>query len=142
MTDLERDELVRVARSWDGTPFHWQQATRGQGSDCKGWIVGTALECGRPEAQSIEALMVGDHACRVPIAQLRLGLRRLFDRVDIARPADILLLRVGDIPQHLAMYLGRGQMMHCWAKSPRRVHEVPMHEWWRAVDSVWSWRAL
>lgn len=136
-----RESLIAEAREWDGTPFHWQQAVKGKASDCKGWIVCSARELGRPEADAIEAAMVGDHRGCVHTGKLRDGLAKLFDKVAIAEPGDILLLRVGGKPQHLAMYMGNGRMMHCYFKGPSRVIEVPMgHVWWAAVDSVWSWR--
>ncbi len=138
---MQGHEIADRAREWVGTPFAWQQAAKGRGCDCKGLIAGIARELGRPEGQSVEALLIGDHRGRVPVSDLKHGLARLFDKAEIAREGDILLMRVGGKAQHLAIYVGNGRMVHCYQKGPGRVIEVPMGDvWWRAVDSVWRWR--
>lgn len=140
MSDL-RQRLVAEAETWEGTPFTWQQAVKGKGCDCKGLIVGIASQCGRPEAISIHALEVGDFRGRVPCSRFRKGLAALFDKVPGAEPGDILLLRLGGKAQHLAMYLGGGRMIHCYATGKARVQTVAMgRAWWSAIDSIWSWR--
>lgn len=138
MNDL-RVRLVTEARTWEGTPFAWQQSAKGQGCDCKGLIAGIAREVGVPEGQSPEALMMGDYHGRVPTGELRQGLRRLFDKVTEAQPADVLLMNFRGKPQHLAMYLGDGLMIHCHQRQrdPRtRIERVR----WCDVASIWGWR--
>lgn len=41
---LKRDEIVRVARGWIGTPYHHQAALKGVGCDCIGLLVGVWKE--------------------------------------------------------------------------------------------------
>ncbi len=135
-----RERLLAEALEWEGTPHHPQQLAKGIGCDCR-LVIGIARGIGRPEADCVEASLVQDHHGRVPVGQMRQALVRLFDKVPIAEPADILLMRVGGKPQHLAMYMGEGRMIHCYARGPGRVIVVPMgHAWWSQVDSIWSWR--
>lgn len=139
--------VVTAARSWVGTPFHWQQSVRGKGCDCKGLIAGVARDLGRAEAASRFAAMGDYRPGKVPLLALAQGLRELFDRVWTVEPGDILQLHVGGAPQHLAIVSetidGRPiRMIHCYSKGPARVIEVPMgHVWRDAIASIWRWRA-
>lgn len=136
-----RTQVVAVTRSWVGTPFCWQQSTKGVGCDCKGLIVGVAKELGRPEGDSFEAGIKGEYHHSIPHRTLREGLARLFDKSAEPRPGDILLLRTGGKPQHLAIYVGNNRMVHTYGKGPQKVIEVPMGRvWLNALDSVWSWK--
>lgn len=139
--------VVETARTWIGTPFHWQQSVRGRGCDCKGLIAGVALDLGRAEAASRFAAMGDYPPGKVPLRTLADGLAALFDRVDAAIPGDILLLHVGGAAQHLAIVSEASdgiahRMIHCYGKGPSRVIEVPMgHVWRAAIVSIWRWRA-
>lgn len=138
--------VVTEARTWIGTPFHWQQSTKGRGCDCKGLIAGVAREIGREEGASRFATMGDYRPGKVPLFALAHGLSVLFDRVDTAIPGDIVLLHVGGAPQHLAIVSEAHagvphRMIHCYGKGPSRVIEVPMgHAWRDAVVSIWRWR--
>ncbi len=43
---MKREDFVRVARSYIGTPFHHQGRLPGVGLDCAGVIVCALAECG------------------------------------------------------------------------------------------------
>lgn len=139
---------VAAARFWIGTPFHWQQSVRGRGCDCKGLVAGVARDIGRAEGASSFARIADYRPGPVDLALLNRGLESLFDRVAAAIPGDILLLRVAGRPQHLAIVSeatdGRAtRMIHCYAKGPARVIEVPTgHVWRDAIASIWRWRPL
>jgi cell wall-associated NlpC family hydrolase len=95
------EAIAAEAETWLGVPFRWQGRVKA-GCDCKGLLVGVAKACGRPEADSLEAL-AGDYSFKVPVTALERGLARLFDRVNERRPGDVLLLKVAGKPQHLAI---------------------------------------
>ena len=48
--------IAATAEQWIGTPFHWQAQVQGVGCDCKGLVAGVARDCGRAEADELEAL--------------------------------------------------------------------------------------
>lgn len=132
-------EIVAEARSWVGTPFHWQASVKGRGCDCKGLIVGVARALGLPGADSLYAEMADYH--NVDERLLKRGLAECLDRADEPQPGDVLLLRVAAKPQHLAILSDNNRMIHTYGKGPRRVVEVPMGSiWWAALDSAWRWR--
>lgn len=131
--------IVAEARGWIGTPFRWQQATKGQGCDCKGLVAGAALAIHRPEARSVYALMTAEYRRRVDPALLRRGLADLFDEVTDMTPGDVLLMQVAGKAQHLGIYSGEGRMIHTYARGPRCVMEVPLDPAWPVVG-IFRWR--
>ena len=140
---ISLDQIVAEARSWDGTPFHWQQATKGRGCDCKGLIVGVARALDLPGATSIHAAMFAHRNGIVDARLLREGLEANLDRTDDPRPGHVLLLKLANKAQHLAILTELpGRMIHT-NNGIRRVQEVRMGKvWWRQLDSAWAWRGI
>jgi cell wall-associated NlpC family hydrolase len=134
-------EIARIAEEWKDTPFVWQGRVKGVGCDCKGLIAGVAREAGRPEAESVEAL-AGDYGSKVPVARLKAGLARLFDKVAEPAAGDVVLLKIGGKAQHLALVGTSGRhIVHCYPGGPARVVIAPYGTAYRALtDSIWRWR--
>jgi NlpC/P60 family putative phage cell wall peptidase len=134
-------EIVKEAEEWIGTPFHWQASVKGLGCDCKGLIAGVARAVGRPEADSVEAF-AADYSKLVPVPRLKSGLARLFDRVAERQPGDVLLLRMGGAPQHLAIYAPTeaqpDRIIEAMPSGPGKVR--PGRATAVRIDSVWRWR--
>lgn len=133
--------IAKEAETWIGTPFQWQACVKGVGVDCKGLIAGVARVCGRPEADSLEA-MSADYGNTVPAARLKAGLARLFDRAETIQSGDVLLLIIGGKAQHLAIAApidGQPsrtiQALHC---GPKQV--VAIRQPRATIDSIWRWR--
>lgn len=131
--------IAAEARQWIDTKFLWGQSAKGQGCDCKGLIAGVLRELGRPEADSVYALMADYRADRpVPAATLFEGMAALFDRVKDIAPGHILLLNHGGRPGHLAIVVGDGRIVNSAVGSvvkerPIEVlfHKNPLHSVWR-----------
>lgn len=140
---VTRAAIVAEAESWLGTPFHWQQAAKGAGCDCKGLVAGVARELGMPEGQSIYAAMQAGMDGRVDTALLRKGMEDVMLRTDDPKPGDVLLLRMANKPQHLAILTGP-RVIHTYGKGPDRVISTPLAVALRAwpLDSAWTWRSL
>jgi NlpC/P60 family putative phage cell wall peptidase len=138
----EGDRLAAAALTWIGTPFRWQGRVKGVGADCKGLVAGVARACGRPEADSVEAL-AGDYDRVVDDRRLRAGVRRLFDPAPLnaVAPGDVLLLRLGGKVQHLGIALAPYEMVHCYGAGPHaRVMQAAIPR--AKLDSVWRWKVL
>jgi cell wall-associated NlpC family hydrolase len=135
------DAIAAEAETWIDTPFKWQGRVKGKGADCKGLIAGVARECGRPEADSVEAL-AGDYETKVDQCRLRTGLARLFDRVSERRPGDVLLLRLGGVAQHLAICAPQpgkpDRIIEAMPTGPGRVRPGRASD--GRIDSIWRWR--
>lgn len=148
-------QIMNAAQGFVGTPFHWEQALEPSndhagGMDCRGLVTCAARNCGRPEANAIEALAVG-YSRRIDEAKLIAGLDRLFDRValdpatiDLARPGDVLGFRLRGTLQHLGVYSGNmiaHRMVHAYSGDPAQVVETPMLAFWRnRLAGIWRWR--
>lgn len=134
--------IASEAEQWIGTPFRWQGAVRGVGCDCRGLVAGVAKACGRPEADSLEAL-VGDYGDVVPIQRLKQGLARVFDRAWSRQSGDVLLCFAHGRPQHLAIAvpldIQPSRTIQAFQTGPQMViaTRVP-HDF---VHSIWRWRA-
>lgn len=136
-------QIAAEAETWIGTPFHWQGRVKGAGVDCKGLLAGVAAACGRSEADSLEAL-AGDYGDSkpVPVARLKEGLARLFDRAWERQPGDVLLCFVHGKAQHLAIAAPiEGQLsrtIQAMQVGPQQVLAIRVPQ--GSVDSIWRWR--
>lgn len=148
MQEITREQVVATARQWLGTPFKHQgrtQSTAQQkgGCDCIGLLLGVV---GNIYVQSgvdmlcpqrsylLQAIGYG----RLPDGQkLQLGLANYLYTapLDELKTADILLCRLDENPQHVALvtdyaYGGLG-MIHAYAQA-KKVVENRMDEKWRS----------
>jgi NlpC/P60 family putative phage cell wall peptidase len=127
-----RDEIVRAARRYIGTPYHHQAALAGAGCDCLGLIRGVwrDLYGAEPEAPppytpdwgetgAVEHMLeaAGRHLRPISTAEADAG--------DVV----IFRLRPGLIAKHAAILTSPASMIH--AQSEDRVREVTMNGWWR-----------
>lgn len=135
-----RAEVIAVARTYLGTPWHHQGRVKGVGIDCLGELVCTAHELGLPVEDRT------DYPMEPVPAELIAGLEKNLDQIEIAdaRIADVLCFWVGDEtrPQHLAFVTDRG-MLHAWREGSRTVFEHGLTQGWRArIHSAWRIRGL
>lgn len=132
--------IAANAETWVDVPVVEQGRVRA-GVDCKGLVAGVALECGRPEAKSLEAL-AADYGAVIPAARLKAGLARLFDRVTDRLPGDVLLVRVHGKAQHLAICAPMpghaSRVIEALSVGPKRVR--PFRRADHEIDSIWRWR--
>lgn len=133
-------QVAALAEEWLDVPFRWQGTVRA-GCDCKGLIAGIARELDRPEADSVEAL-AGDYGGKVDVRRLKAGLARLFDQAQDRQPGDVLLLRLGGMAQHLAIYTpteaNPDRIIEAMPTGPKRVRPGRAGE--GRIDSIWRWR--
>jgi len=91
----DREKVVKIAQSWLGTPYVWGGNTRG-GVDCSGLVKNVYEQIGinlpRTAQQQFE------FACRINDRELR--------------PGDLLFYRKGNKISHVAIYIGKGEIIH------------------------------
>lgn len=136
------ERVVAEARTWVGTPFHWQASQKGVGCDCKGLPWGVARELGFPEADTFYAQFATYGKDKpVPVALLKEGMAAVFDRVETAEPGDVLLLVWNGKPQHLAICTG-DRAIHASIGGKSQVKETRLAVLLKKcrLHSVWRWR--
>lgn len=142
-----RGDLVAAeVERWDRTPFHPQQRARGRGVDCKGLPWGVASELGFPEAESYYArFSTYDLNAKngLPHELLLEGMAVLFDRVEEILPGDLLLLKVGPHPRHIAIASRNPERAwHAQIAPNAYVKEASLRALLKLfpLHSVWRWR--
>jgi NlpC/P60 family putative phage cell wall peptidase len=131
------DDIVRVARSWIGTPFHHQgrvkrmTGNRG-GCDCIGLVVGVAREL---DIRNIFANDRTDYAKMPDGKELYVALKSNLNEIPVAQIAagDILLFRFDKAPQHVGIVGDLGgnlSIKHCYLQA-RGVVEHYIDECWK-----------
>lgn len=125
-----RADLLEVARSWMGTPFHHQQRKRGVGVDCAGLLVEVARECGweiqddpRKDYSRFPVVgkplfnMVAGQSVQIPPEQVQVGSIYLF------------WVRRATVPQHMGLCSGDNKIIHAWYEA-KRVCEITLDPYW------------
>lgn len=110
--------ICNAARSYTGTPYKHQGRAPGAGLDCIGLVVASY------KAAGVEFDLPTDYS-RVPRPALLVKhLSRYCDIVPVQEIAagDILLLKLRKYPQHLALYVGEGRIVHSY-QAARKVIE-------------------
>ena len=149
---MTADDIVAVARSWLGTPYHHQATAKGVGCDCLGLLRGVYTELyGRPpqepspysrdlaEATGTETLIE---------AARRHLIERARDQPFAPGDAVIFRLRAGAMAKHCAIISstpgtpstsGAGwRMIHAFENGP--VSKVTLCSWWRRrIAAAFSW---
>jgi len=133
--------IVTHARDWIGTRFHHQgrlkKAPRHKGGvDCLGLLAGVASELGLrgPDGALLVAKDETDYSHQPDSARLRILLSQLLKPIPPQGiiPGDVLLLRVDDSPQHLAIVSDRQDglgIIHAYAPA-RAVVEHGLDDFW------------
>lgn len=138
---ITREPLVACAKSWIDTAVVHQGQRKGEGCDCKGLIVGVAVELGLPEGRSLAAL-VRDYPSDFKGRRMFDGLARTLIRVASPQPGDVLAILLGrdPCPRHLAFLTAADKITHAYGGGVGRVAEVPLSRW--RVHSAWTWPSL
>lgn len=100
------DTVVRIARSWIGTPYLHQAATRGAGADCLGLLRGIWRTLYGTEPEAVPAYSM-DWSEPQGDERLWQAARRhlVVTPGELAAPGDVLLFRMrsGSVAKHLGI---------------------------------------
>lgn len=129
---VTRAEIVHLARSWIGTPYHHQASLAGVGTDCLGLVRGIWRAIYGREPAVLPAY-TRDWAEASGRETLLIAARRHLVEVSKAdaQPGDILLFRLrSSLPaKHVAVLATEATIIHAMEKAP--VAEVALSNWWR-----------
>lgn len=132
----KRQEIVSIARSWIGTPYHHQESVRGVGCDCLGLLRGVWREfygTENPEPMPNYSPSWGDHRMDDPLMMIAKKYFREIPRFRDpmkSREGDLLLFRMkkGMAVKHCSIVSGPGTMIHAYSRHD--VREDDITEWW------------
>lgn len=137
---VTRDEIVRVARAWLGTPYHHQAAVKGAGCDCLGLIRGVYAELyGAPPVEEVPPY-TPDWAESSGRETLLHAARRHLQELPGAvggKRGDVLVFRLHKTARakHAGILTGDARMVH--AQEKVGCVEVSLNRWWaRRVAGV------
>ncbi|MBU2533003.1 MAG: C40 family peptidase [Alphaproteobacteria bacterium] len=136
-TKVSRCDLVRIARSWKGTPYHHQAAVRGIGADCLGLLRGVWREVYGGEAETPPPYTRDWAEARADEDLIDAAARHLSPvPVAAARPGDVLLFRMrkGAPAKHVGLLATPDTFIHAMEGVP--VAEVALQAWWRRRIAV------
>lgn len=129
---VSRDEIVRAARTWIGTPYHHQASERGIGTDCLGLVRGVWREIHGRDAEQPPPYSRDWAEASGRETLLEAAARHLV-AVDpqTARPGDVVVfrLRSGLVAKHAGILSGGGTFIHAMEGAPAA--EVALCAWWR-----------
>lgn len=134
MIDVPR--FTAALLTWLGVPFHYQGRTRA-GTDCAGLVLAALAE------QGVALQAPGDYHTSAAGALLPAELERcplLCQRPahEAAQPGDLLLFSIRRQPQHLAVALEAGRMIH--ATPTAGVRAVTLSPLWGSrLAAVYGW---
>jgi NlpC/P60 family putative phage cell wall peptidase len=128
-----RDEIVRVARSWIGTPYQHQASLKGVGADCLGLLRGVWRETVGEEPEDVPAYSPAWAELGAPDQLLGGAFRHLLPLPMDAeiRPGTVLLFRWrAHLPaKHCGIATGPDTFVH--AHDGASVAEVVLVPLWR-----------
>jgi len=138
-----REALVAEAKTWVGTPVHWQAAVKRGGTDCRGWIYETGKAVGMPEAENIEAALCNYRLDFTP--KYFLGrVSKVLVQTDDPKMGDIIAIKINPKdkgPRHLAMLVDNNRIIHCYGRGLGKVVSAPLGKS-RPIHSYWTWPSL
>lgn len=111
-----RDEILRAARDWIGTPYHHRARIKGAGCDCLMLIVEAYTAAGLLP----QGLEIPDYAPDIMFHKddhsYLEAVLSYCEEVDTPRPGDIAMWRFGKTYSHAAIVSGWPSVIHAYVK--------------------------
>ena len=129
---MTSEEIVAIARSWIGTPYHHQASVKGVGTDCLGLVRGIWREL---YASEPEPLLPYTPSWSEAAGEERMleGARRHLREIpmDTMAAGDVVLFRIREnaAAKHAGVLSSHVRMIHAQEGVP--VSEVALGPWWR-----------
>lgn len=135
-----QDDIVRLARSWVGTPYRHQASAKGAGTDCLGLVRGIWREIYGQEPEQAPAYSMDWSEPQGEERMWRAAQRHLIEQpLSGFNPGDVLLfrMRTGAVAKHVGIVAAWGvRRSFVHAYSGHGVVESPLSDpWLRRVVS-------
>lgn len=126
------DNVVQIARSWLGTPYHHQASCRGVGADCLGLVRGVLRELYGNDAEVPPAYSRDWAEASQTETMLDAAKRHLASvEVDNINAGDVVIFRYRrrTLAKHAGIMTDHSHFIHAMEGGP--VSEVALTHWWR-----------
>lgn len=143
-SNIDANQLERVARAWVGTPFLAHGNMINVGVDCVHLVAEIYRRIGvisefSPPSYTIDG---GNHSQNSPVDEYLSGTGKFRKMANALpdhelEPGDLLTFRVGRMPFHCGLHLGKLRFVH--AMQPQGVIESTLRDptYWRRLTGVW-----
>lgn len=129
---VKTDDIITIARSWKGTPYHHQASVKGVGCDCIGLVRGVYRELYGVEPPELINYSA-DWGDSNGNEEMVMAAYRYLEPVslDAMQPGDVILVRWTKerVAKHCMILTGKDRAIHAYNKAP--VTEIHLSEWWR-----------
>ncbi len=136
--ELLSASIIAVARSQLGTPFKHQGRVPGLALDCAGLAAYVATELG---VDFNEWPGYGRVPCN-GLLQAVMDAQPCLEVVSSKQPGDILMMRVGREPQHLAVYTGDNTIIHAYEAVGKVCEHRLDHIWNKRIIRIYRFRSI
>lgn len=141
---MTRDDIIREARAWIGTPYRHQASLKGVGADCLGLLRGIWRELVGQEPEPVPSYSPDWAELLKEETLLAAAQRHLVELpLSAARPGDVYLFRMGlgHPAKHCAIKSADDRIIHAyWGKATCETRLVP---WWeRRIAAAFSFPGL
>jgi NlpC/P60 family putative phage cell wall peptidase len=129
---MTRPDIVALARTWLGTPYHHQASAKGVGTDCIGLVRGIWRELYGREAEAAPAYTRDWAEASGRETLLEAARRHLIEIAPSqAAPGDVLVFRYrgAAVAKHAGVLATPDTIIHAMEGAP--VCEVALSPWWR-----------
>lgn len=126
------EQIVSIARSWLGTPYHHQAAVKGAGCDCLGLVRGVYAEAYGHEPETPPPYSSDWAEATGQETMIEAACRHLAPiPIDAATAGDVAVFRMyrHAVAKHAAILTGPEMMVHAIEGAP--ACEVYLSAWWR-----------
>lgn len=129
---VKTEDIIRVARTWVGTPYHHQASLKGVGVDCVGLVRGVYRELygvEPPELINYSADWGDSNGNEDMVAAAYRHLEPV--SLDDIAPGHVVLVRWQDhrVAKHAMIITGDNRAIHAYNRAP--VTEIHLNDWWR-----------
>ncbi len=111
MSEIERQKVVEIAKSWLGTPYRHNAQIKGAGADCATFIAEVFFEAGLVERFEIERYSPQWHLHRNTEKYMSRVLEYSHE-VKEPKPGDIVLWKIGRVFSHGAIVIKWPMIIH------------------------------
>lgn len=140
------DDIIRIARTYIGTPWHHAGRKKGVAVDCAGLLVCVSHELGVPVEDFVNYDRLDEYKSLVGVigkyCEVVAEGQQLLAGGAVLQAGDILVFRARQMYNHCGFYTGEGTMVHAYnTPGVERVVETAFDEhWWTRLSVVYRYR--